>query len=175
VTEVRSQEELAGGFIRVLVGGAPRNLPTLKLRAEREWKLKLAAVLGEIADIPITVSPGELQSATAETLLKLVPLADLPTEKMLELLLAYDVGGALGGREYLEDHADSSELYVALRKALFVVFPFVQDLRGLVNELLQMVKMANIARSTQSSSSNDLLPTGDSIQNGSKIPSIPVS
>lgn len=157
MSDERSQEELAAGFIKVVLGGSPRNLPTLKIRAEREWKLALAKTLG---DAELNLDFTALQQGGDAAYMALAPLANLATDLSIDLLLAYDVGGALGGREYIEEHADASEVYRALVKALRVAFPFVGDVRSAINELINLRGLVSVARSGSSSSMNGLAPVG---------------
>lgn len=163
MSDARSQEELAGGFLKVVVGGSTRNLPTLKIRAEREWKLLLASTLGE-AQVGIDFE--ELKKGGDSTYLALAPLANLATDLSLDLLVAYDKDGVLGGRDYLEEHADASEVYRALLKALRVAFPFVTDVRSVINELINLRGLVAVVRSTNSSSMNGQAPDGDLIPVG---------
>lgn len=166
----RSAEELAGGFLRVVVGGSPRDLPTLKIRAEREWKLTLAKTLGEAQ---VGLDFDELKKGGEATYLALAPLANLATDLSIDLLLAYDKGGVLGGREFLEESADASEVYRALLKALKVAFPFAVDVRSVINELINLIGMDRLVKLANSSSMNGPVPTGDLTQLDSKTPSTP--
>lgn len=158
MSDERSQEELAGGFIRVVVGGSTRNLPTLKIRAEREWKLLLAQTLGE-AQVGLDFE--EIRKGGDAAYQAMAPLANLATDLSVDLLLAYDKGGVLGGREFLEENADASEVYRALLKALKVAFPFVRDLRDAATEIRSLVGMSRLVGSDSSSSTNGPLPTGE--------------
>ena len=47
--------------------------------------------------------------------------------------------GALGGREWIEEHADPTELYGALRRMARVAVPFGDDLQTLVGLLVTLV------------------------------------
>lgn len=153
----RSQEELAGGFLRVVVDGSPRNLPTLKIRAEREWKLLLAQTLGETQ---LNIDFAALQKGGDSTYMALAPMANLATDLAIDLLLAYDRSGVLGGRDFIEEHMDASEVYRALVKCLRVAFPFVADVRSVINELINLRGLVAVARSSNSSSMNGQAPDG---------------
>lgn len=132
-------------------------MATLKIRAEREWKLALAKMLGEQE---LDIDFEELKKGGDATYMALAPLANLATDISLELLLQYDQAGSLGGRDYLEEHADASEVYRALLKALKVAFPFVADLRGAISELNNLRGLVAVARSSNLSSMNGQSPIG---------------
>ncbi len=165
MADTRSQEERAGGFIRCSVAGSTRNLPTLKIRAERAWRDTLANAIGSMemeVDLKVLMGGGiEAYEAVAG-------MANVPATTVLELVLAYDATGALGGKEYLEENADSGQLYEILKLILGVVFPFVSDLRSVLTELVRIRLVGAAGPSLLSSSMSSLLLSGDSTPNGSK-------
>lgn len=164
--ETRSPEEIAGGYI--LINWAeerPRQLPTLKIRAERDWKFGLGETLNTY-QIPFDADAVRAGGASAVT--ALAPLINLPTEIMLDLVTSYDTTGALGGRAYLEEHCDSGQLYAVLRVILRVVFPFADDLADLIVEARKLMVLAQAATLGRLSSTNGQSPTGDSDLTGSK-------
>lgn len=168
----RTPEELAGGFITCRIGGTLRNVPTLKLKDERDWRLMLAQAVGEAQ---VDVDWKKLKEGGEEAYAALVPLTNLPTDIALKLISAYDKTAKLGGDTWLEENADSAQLYQTLLAMARVVFPFVNDLRSAVMEILQLMRAAGRLPSDSSSSTNGHLPTGDSTPTDSKEPLTPVS
>jgi hypothetical protein len=160
--EERSPEEVAGGYILVNWGEEkPRQLPTLKIRAERDWKYGLGETLNTY-QIPFNVEG--LRAGGQSAVEALAPLTQLPTEVMLDLVSSYDATGALGGRAYLEENTDSAQLYRVLRVILRVVFPFADDLADLLLEARKLMVLAAAASSGRLSSMNGQSPSGESDQ-----------
>lgn len=160
----RSAEEVLGGYIIATVGGEPRHLPTLKIKASRVWREALSRRMKDMAGTRIAdLDLGAMSTATASVLVSAGPILQLGSDLVLELVLDYDVTAALGGRDFLEEHADDAELYAALQSILGVVFPFVTDLRALLREVLGMVGSA---------SSIAALSTNSPPRNGASIPAL---
>lgn len=107
--ETRSPEDVATGVLRIAVGGTVKAVPTLKLKQIPEWTLALDACTPSRSDRPL----GEGFTIALET----------ATTALLDLILAYDRTGALGGREWLEEHADPAELRAAIEAMLGNVYP----------------------------------------------------
>lgn len=157
MTDERSQEEVAGGFLRCRVGASTIDIPTLKMRDERKWKLLLAERLNDLAQTDV----GEADFTdfgNPETLKAAATLINLPGDAVLELVVAYDKTEALGGREWIEENADSSELWTVLRRAFLVVFPFVTGIGSVVTELTRLRGMSQ--SSPESSPTNGPSLTG---------------
>ncbi len=109
-----NEEEVLAGLITVTVGGLERSMPTLSIRDAREWRKRLAAEVAPIAALQIDANdwagmPAKLQ---------------LAEDTMLELIVAYDRTSALGGREWLEEHAKPRELGPIFTACVEAVFPF---------------------------------------------------
>lgn len=157
--DTRTPEELAGGFIRVTAGGQERRLPTLKLSGERDWRLALAKKVGEAQ---LDLDFDALKEGGDRAYGALAPMANLPTDMALDLIVAYDRTAALGGREWLEENCDSAQLYDLLLRILRVVFPFVADLRGAIKEFMELLGAAGRGPLAKSSSTSGRSDTGDS-------------
>lgn len=126
----RAEEEVAFGIIPCRIGEFTINVRTLKLAAAREWKSKLGA------NVQVTLSQFNVAGmGGAESIGSLVGLGVLGTEVMLELILEYDAAGALGGRKWLEENADESDIYRMFRQIIGVHFPFVADVVGMMTVL----------------------------------------
>lgn len=141
----RTPEDRASGVLRITLGNVTKRVPTLKLTAADEW----ATTVANLPDGDLT--DGALERAR------------------LEAVLAYDVTGALGGREYVEDHADWDQIYVAFQQMMAVVRPFAieqMDQARLVGALLDRPEFAALL-----SSMSGLSQSGDSTQTPSDEPS----
>ncbi len=132
----RTPEDRASGVLRIAIGNQTRRVPTLKLTAAELWAEKAA----ELPDGDLTT--GILEAAR------------------LEAVLAYDKTDALGGREYLETHADWEQIYTAFGQMMAVVRPFAieqMDQEKLVAALLDRPEFGALL-----SSMSGLSPSGDS-------------
>lgn len=110
----RSEEDVVSGVLRITIDGAVRLVPTLKAKYVAEWAARLTAgEPGEKALVDWTVN--DTATFGAETV-----------SRMLDLIVAYDRTGALGGREWLEEHADPAELERALEAMVGNAFPFAE-------------------------------------------------
>ena len=135
-------EALAASPIAVVLGGRERLLPPLSIRRNREWKRALAEAVGEA-----WVALGEANDFGV-----IAGLVAGLTDEMIDLLIAYDLSGALGGREWIEEHATDSEVYAAMKEVLAVAYPPFRDARGipgLGQALLGL--MASVSRERTSS------------------------
>jgi hypothetical protein len=154
----RSPEDVLAGVLRFTFGGVEKVVPTLKIREVRDWQRRVTA------EVPW------LESAIHEdgAIDHLGDFVDESLDKLIAFVIAYDVSGALGGREWLEANADPSELYEASRAMGAVSFPFVGGLRGLRLLLASVVAQAAAEASSSPSSTNGASPTGDSMPEPSK-------
>ena len=109
-----SEEEVLAGLLTVTVGGIERSMPTLPIRDARDWRKRLAAEVAPIAGLQIDANDwaGMPEKLT------------LAEDTMLDLIVAYDRTGALGGREWLEEHAWPRELGPIFTACVEAVFPF---------------------------------------------------
>lgn len=124
----QTPEDRRSGVLRFTFGGEERTCPTLKLRASREW------LKGAAGRLPLLIEALGLDSDMQQS-----AFVDFSYEIGLEVLGEYDLTGALGGREWLEEHADPAELYEALRLMARVAVPFGNDLQSLVAVLVTLV------------------------------------
>lgn len=147
----RTPEDVLAGVLRIDVGGITKRVPTLPMKASAEWQESLGAQLGGFAR-----NLSADQSADS-----LMGFARFTQEAILDAVVAYDRTGALGGREWLEEHADPAQLYLAFRAMAEVVFPFVNDVRSLLALLPGLLAQADVG-SISPSSTNGPSPTGDS-------------
>ena len=174
MTDLRPEEAIAFGYIPCRFEGETKLLRTRKLASAREWKGKFArSIGGTIAEFNV---PGRGGADSIEGIAK---LGNLGSDLILDLVLDYDARGDLGGREWLEEHADDREVYTVLRAVLDVHFPFVKDVMGAMRELgrimgetpsgppLPSLPTPDVPSETESSSSG-ASPNGDSDPTTSK-------
>ena len=131
-----------------------RELPVLKIKAARAWKAQLGTTrIDDLDDYSV------------------------PTDIMLDLLLAYDTTGVLGGREAIEEVATDVEVFNAFQEVLRASFPFVSDPLTVIPDFGRIVVASLLARgmnghsptgaSTPMPSQTDL-PTNSSSSSGSE-------
>jgi hypothetical protein len=116
------------------------------MKASEEWQRVVASKLSEF-------SQSMQLDQSAESLSAFV---NLTQSAILDLVVAYDRHGALGGREWLEENADPAQLYTAVRQMAEVAFPFVTDLKAALALLPGLVNP-----SSSSTSTNGHSPNGD--------------
>lgn len=136
-------EVLAAAPIAVTLGGRERLLPPLSIRANRAWKAEVAKAIGV----------AWAAFGSADDYGAIVGLVSGLTDEMVDLLVAYDVSGALGGREWLEDNATDAEVYAAMKEILAVAYPPFRDARGVPGLAEAMIGLlASVSRERTSSS-----------------------
>jgi hypothetical protein len=161
----RSDEDVLSGILRIPVGGVEKLVPTLKLRAVRDWQVRVADKLALIRPT-LGANPRDVQD--------LAHVAGTAIESILELVIAYDQTGALGGREWLEENADPAQLYAAVQQMGQVTFPFVGDAVALIAAFPTAFGTPD-EPSASTSSTNGRSPTGASTPASSKSVSTPTS
>jgi hypothetical protein len=116
--EPRSEAEVVSATISVTVGGVPKTLPVLSIKRNRTWKARLigraGTILGSVEDV--------------ETWAGALALVTNAVDDMLEMLLEYDRAAALGGREWLEEHATDAEIWAAFKEVARAAYPPLADL-----------------------------------------------
>lgn len=147
---VRTPEDIASGTIRVSVGGVERIVPTLPIGPTRDWQTLVADRLGAFG---VILAAEQSPSTLAE-------LSHQSLDTVLDLAVAYDRTGSLGGRAWLEEHADPEQVYAAVRLMLEVAFPFAPDLRTLLTVLPGVILRGPSGPANSTSSPS---PSGDSI------------
>jgi len=163
----RTDEQVAFGVIPCRVGRELRYMRTLKIRQAPAWKDLLGRTLvGRVAgfDLPALVSGNGGKAIEA-----LIGLGNLGSEVVLELVVAYDRDGALGGSEWLGENADDLEVYAIFRQILAVHYPFARDVLSLTGAVAGLMasgaqetvrELLSDASSSTPSSSNGPSPSG---------------
>lgn len=122
----RTEADRASGILRLRIGGEERIVPTLPIRPARDWRRRVLALSGGFG-----LPPLETWAADAPG-----RFADLTEDAILDLVVEYDREGTLGGRAWLEEHADPTELYGALQAMIGNALPFAGDGRTLLTTLV---------------------------------------
>ena len=141
----RSAEDVATGVLRIAVGGGVREVPTLKARYIGEW----SGLFGDDA---------EGKAIGEWTMDDFTRFAGASVDRLLDLVVAYDRTAALGGREWLSENADPSELHAALVALTGNAFPLASDPTVLVDLVIAQAAAGSI----QPSSTNGASPLGTS-------------
>lgn len=151
----RKPEDVVAGVLRIAVGGQERLVPTLPIRATREWQAEIAK---GPAGFTVPVDDDDWSAAT------LSEFTGFTLEAILDIVVAYDRTGALGGREWLEEHADPAQLYAAASQMAEVAFPFATD----IPMVLAALVVRQVAVPSQASSTSGPSRTGASTRARSK-------
>lgn len=134
---LRPDEQVAGGYIAMTLGGQRCELSVLPVATNRKWTAHLAdeirRVLGAVGPVESADKVADLLAAQAET--------------MMDLLIAYDRMGAeardqqpaLPEREWIDTHATDREVYEALKRVTAAAYPFGPDLLRIVPELVPVL------------------------------------
>lgn len=126
-----TEEEIIAGTIPVVKDGRGLSLPVLKIKHAREWRQKVAEAFdGEEPEGPDAMN--------------------VPADKILDLVVAYDRSNTLGGKESIEDSMTDEELYDAFIAMWRRTFPFARLARDLMSA----------ASPAQAKSPNGRSPTG---------------
>lgn len=130
-TPLRPDEQVAGGFLVVTLGGQAFTLKVLPIAANRKWTAHFAetvkSTLGELAPL---ASADEVADGLARQ-----------AETMMDLLIAYDAAGdkVLPEREWIDTTATDRECYEALKRVTAAAYPFAPDLLRIVPEFVPML------------------------------------
>lgn len=155
MTDPRSPEDILAGVLRIAVGGVEKIVPTLSIKATREWQAAVSALPGRF-------TPEDPEEWTS---LEAAEFSGMTLDVIVDIIVLYDRTGALGGREWLEEHADPAQLYAAAGQMAEVAFPFADDTRLL---LAALVARTVVGPSTPQRSTSSPSPSGDSTPAASK-------
>lgn len=126
---LRPDEQVAGGFLHVVLGGQTYELRVLPMAAARKWKAALAdavrKVVTDIAPVQQVDDVAELLAGQAEV--------------MMDLIIAYDVDGTLPEREWIDNHATDRECYESLKRVTAATYPFAPEVLRIVPDLLPLL------------------------------------
>lgn len=170
MVDKRSEEDIAFGRIPCRFEGEVRYMPTLKMRDSAAWKALLARTMtNTLAEYNVKGQGG------SDSLESVIQLGLLAGDTITDLVIAYDATGALGGRDWLEAHADDAGVYAVFRTIVDVHFPFVTDLLGAIGMLRGLMAEAPAESpdggSAAGNSSSGPSPIGGSTPGPSKVAS----
>lgn len=159
----RTPEEVVSGLLQISVGGIVKAVPTLPIKYIADW----AKLLDALTPTAPAEDPRE----------GFVLIARVTTAGLLDLVLAYDRTSALGGREWLEEHADAQQLKAAAVQMADNAFPLGDGASVVGQMLAKMIGQAapKDEPSDQPSSTSGASKNGASRRRRSGRSSIPSS
>lgn len=134
-TPLRPDEQVAGGFLYVTLGGQEYELRVLSMAQNRKW----------IAELRTTVARILGETPSLDGIEDFIDLLATNSEAEMDLLIAYDNLGAepvLPEREWIDSHATDREVYEGVKRAAAAAFPKGPDLLRIVPDLLPMLMQA---------------------------------
>jgi hypothetical protein len=143
-TPAEEETILTRAGIRIVLGGHAKFVAPLTIDRNREWKKGLADTVG--------VAFGSLASSAADWK-KLVSTVAGTTDQQVDLLVAYDEAGSLGGREWIGAHATEREVWDGLRAVLDEAFPQIAELLRKVPPAILLPTVLQLLESSTSSPS----------------------
>lgn len=144
----RTAEEIVSGLLQISVGGIVKTVPTLPIKHVPDWARLLDALTPSSASV-------DLEQGFST-------IATVSLNGLLDLVVAYDRTGALGGREWLEEHADAQQLRaaaVAMAENAFPLGDGASVVAQMIATLLVPLAVAsNPTNSTSGASRNGASP-----------------
>lgn len=127
-TPLRPDDQVAGGFIVMRLGGESFEVRVLPMALSRQWLPKAKQAVADMR-------------GTAEGLENFEDIADFiagQSVAMLDLLLAYDALGnkSLPEREWIDTHATDGEVYDAWKRVTAATAPLAQEALRIVPDLV---------------------------------------
>jgi hypothetical protein len=132
---LRPDEQVAGGFLYVTLGGKDYELAVLPMASNRKW----------IAELRETVTRVIGETPSLDGIEDFIDLLATNSEAEMDLLIAYDnLSGApvLPEREWIDTNATDREVYEGVKRAAAAAFPKGPDLLRIVPDLLPMLMTA---------------------------------
>lgn len=144
LTPAAEEAILARSGIRIVLGGHVKHVVPLTIDRNRAWKALLAERVG--------LAWASLASS-AEDWSQLVATLATITEAHVDLLVAYDEAGSLGGREWIETHGTEREVWEGLKGVLDEAFPHLAELLRRVPPAVLLPTVLQLLGSSMSSPS----------------------
>ena len=110
----RSEEDVLAGVLRIEVGDGVRVVPTLKAKYVGEWMARFAPPAGAKERPLRDLSVADVVAIPAQNV-----------ERLVDLMVAYDRTGVLGGRDWLLEHADPAQLQRAVEQMVANATPAI--------------------------------------------------
>lgn len=154
MADEEAESEAAKTTLRVELGGTPRRVPRLPIRAADAWIEQLQTALAETgAGVQEAI---DLDTASGV----LLDLSRKVTHKALDLVIAYDRDGTLPNRDWILDHAFPEEIAAALETMRVAALPFGAAVLSMT-DVFRMAAEAIVAGQLSSpSNTNGHSPTG---------------
>lgn len=133
-TPLRPPDEVAGGFLRVTLGGQPFELIVLPMSSNRKW----------IEELRATVNTVLSSTDSLEGVDDFIDLLATNSEAEMDLLIAYDKlgGNVLPEREWIDTHATDREVYEGVKRAAAAAFPKGPDLLRIAPQIVPALMTA---------------------------------
>ena len=130
-TPLRPDEQVAGGFIGMSLGGQSFVVKVLPMSLSRKWLVDAKAAIGRL-------------KGSAEHLDSFEDVADFiagQSEAMMDLLIAYDALGdkALPEREWIDTNATDGEVYDGWKRVTAATSPLAQEALRIVPDLVPIL------------------------------------
>lgn len=130
-TPLRPDEQVAGGFLTMSLGGQDFVVKVLPMALSRKWLAEAKAMIRRM-------------KGTAEGLDSFEDVADFiagQSEAMMDLLIAYDALGnkQLPEREWIDTHATDGECYEAWKRVTAATAPLAQEALRIVPDLIPVL------------------------------------
>ena len=130
-TPLRPDEQVAGGFIAMPLGGQSHSVKVLPMALSRKWLASAKEQIGSLR-------------GTADMLDSFEDIADFiagQSEMMLDLLIAYDELGdkVLPDREWLDAHATDRECYDGWKRVTAATSPLAEEALRIVPDLIPIL------------------------------------
>jgi hypothetical protein len=113
---VRGDNEAFAGKITGTVDGEPVSIPVLRIKHAEEWRTELEVQAAVVGTTIFEGLPGMLGMSSSMV------------DAMLELVIAYDRSGVLGGKEAFIEKASDGEAWLLFKEMVDASYPFVDDL-----------------------------------------------
>jgi hypothetical protein len=131
---LRPDEQVAGGFLVLRLGGQDFEVRVLPMALSRKWLAEAKAVVGRM-------------KGTAEGLESFEDVADFlaaQSEAMMDLLLSYDALGnkALPEREWVDTNATDTECYEGWKRVTAATSPLALEALRIVPDLMPVLIQA---------------------------------
>jgi len=130
-TPLRPDEQVAGGFLVLRLGGQSFEVKVLPMALSRKW---LAEVKALVAGMKGTV-------AKLDSFEDIADFIAGQSEAMMDALIAYDALGdkVLPDREWLDTHATDGECYDGWKRVTAATSPLAQEALRIVPDLMPVL------------------------------------
>lgn len=157
----RTEDAAISGVLHLSMDGRAYSVPILKIKHSREWKAQLGDV---VKGVELDDDLGRM----------LASVANLASDRALDLVVAYDQREILGGREAIEDSATDPDLFAMLEVMIKATYPFEKALRSVAEAFgpqLRTLAMQAMGAAAAALSRASSTPTPSAIGDSTPTPS----